>query len=151
VKTLVIVPCGQSKIWKKNPNVGPTKAEYAYTGPPFKVNKEYAMNFADKWVILSAKYGFIEPGFLIPEDYNITFNDHKTNPISLTELREQARSTLAGYDCVLALGGSTYANLVSNVFEGICEKVLTPTAGLQIGKAMGKVKSAVRQNKPFVC
>jgi hypothetical protein len=31
---LVVIPCGKSKIWKKNPRAGPQKARDAYTGPP---------------------------------------------------------------------------------------------------------------------
>ena len=44
--TLVIVPCGRSKVWKKRPEAGPTKAKNAYVGSPFKVNREYAEMFA---------------------------------------------------------------------------------------------------------
>ena len=92
MKTLVIVPCGKSKIWKKNPKVGPINAENAYTGSPFKVNREYAETFSDKWVILSAKYSFIDNDFIIARDYNVTFNDPKTNPISASTLKTQARA-----------------------------------------------------------
>ena len=39
---LVIVPCGRSKVWDKSPEHGPTPVRDAYTGSPFKVNREYA-------------------------------------------------------------------------------------------------------------
>lgn len=39
---LVIVPCGQEKIWDKKPDLGPVPARDVYTGAPFKVNREYA-------------------------------------------------------------------------------------------------------------
>ncbi len=39
IEVLVIVPCGLSKIWDKNPNAGPMPAKDAYTGSPFKVNR----------------------------------------------------------------------------------------------------------------
>jgi len=58
------------------------KARFVYTGTPFLINKRYAEHFGSDWVILSAKYGFIGPDFMIPEDYNITFNDLKSNPIT---------------------------------------------------------------------
>ena len=32
--TLVIIPCGQAKIWDKQPEVGAVQAQYAYTGAP---------------------------------------------------------------------------------------------------------------------
>ena len=32
MKTLCIVACGKRKIWDKNTNAGPIKAEYVYIG-----------------------------------------------------------------------------------------------------------------------
>ena len=70
--TLVVVPCGASNLWKKHPGAGPTRAKDVYTGAPFKVNRDYAEEFADRWVIVSAKYGFIDPEFVVSSDYNVT-------------------------------------------------------------------------------
>jgi len=39
---LVIVPCGKRTIWDKHPDQGPTRADDAYTGTPFKLNRRYA-------------------------------------------------------------------------------------------------------------
>lgn len=147
-RTLVIIPCGRAKIWKKNPEAGPTEARDAYTGSLFKVNREYAERFGDKWMILSAKYGFIEPGFVIPEDYNATFRDPTTNPISLDRLIEQARH-IKGYDRMVALGSTAYAEMVKGAFEGTDAEILAPTAGLSVIKAVGKVKNAARRERPF--
>jgi hypothetical protein len=35
----------------------------------FNLKKQDAERFADHWVILSAKYGFIDPDFSIPGSY----------------------------------------------------------------------------------
>lgn len=148
MRTLVVIPCGKSKIWKKNPSAGPTKARDAYTGSPFMVNREYAERFADEWVILSAKYGLIEPDFVIPEDYNATFSDKSSDPISIESLRERA-SRIEGFEYVVALGSTEYAERVKSAFRGTGVEVLTPTAGLPIRKAMGKVKDAIRRGQPF--
>ena len=77
---LVIVPCGQRKIWDSQPNHGPAEACEAYTGAYFTVNKHYAKHFGEAWVILSAKYGLVPPTFRIPGPYNVTF---KKNPRGL--------------------------------------------------------------------
>ena len=55
---LVIVPCGREKTWDKVAETGPTQAGDAYLGTPFVVNKSFAEQFGDAWMILSAKYGF---------------------------------------------------------------------------------------------
>jgi hypothetical protein len=146
--TLVIVPCGKLKIWSKNPLKGSIKAKEAYIGSPFKVNKNYAERFSDKWLILSAKYGLITPDFTINGDYNVTFNDPSTNPISIQELTEQAK-IYHEYSLVVALGGRRYTDIISRIFsqEGI--KVIKPTEGLGLGKSMAKLKNAIVSGKPF--
>ena len=53
-------------------------------------------DLADRWVILSAKYGFIDPDFLIPGPYNVTFKRRATGPIDAETLRTQVRA--AGLD-----------------------------------------------------
>lgn len=65
--TVVIIACGSLKIWDRYPGVGPTAARDAYTGTPFRTNRAYAERFGDEWRILSAKYGLIEPEFIIAE------------------------------------------------------------------------------------
>jgi len=66
---LVIVPCGKSKIWDRLPDRGPVSAGEAYTGTPVRPNRHYAERFGDAWGVLSAKYGFIAPAFIIPVPY----------------------------------------------------------------------------------
>ncbi len=47
------------------------------------------MYFGERWMVLSAKYGFIEPAFLIPGQYNVTFKKRSTGPIATADLRDQ--------------------------------------------------------------
>jgi hypothetical protein len=62
---LVIVPCGRSKIWDREPDRGSVAAAEAYTGTPFRLNRQYAERFGDAWVVLSAKDGFTTLEFLV--------------------------------------------------------------------------------------
>ncbi len=52
------------------------------------MNRAYAEHFADQWVILSAKYGFLDPDTEI-RNYNVTFLKSSTHPISVDKLRRQ--------------------------------------------------------------
>ena len=107
------------------------------------VNEEYAERFADRWLILSAKYGFIDPDFVIPENYDVTFKDPGTNPISIDRLREQVREKgLCEFDKVIVLGGMIYFEVCKKAFEGFNVKIYAPTLGLLLGKAMQKVREA---------
>ncbi len=85
---------------------------------------------------------------MIPEDYNVTFNDPDTNPITIQELSDQA-TKYYDYECIIALGGKTYSNIVRELFKE--KQVIPPTYGLPIGKAMSKVKNAIESNTPFKC
>jgi hypothetical protein len=148
--TLVVVPCGKRKIWDVDPKAGPPQARKAYQGAPFKVNREYAEKFADEWLILSAKYGFIEPDFVIPRNYNVTLSDPTSNPISLAELQAQVQEKrLDRFDLVVALGSSTYAETVRAAFSGTAVRVIAATAGLGLFRTMGEVRRAIDENRPW--
>jgi len=139
---LIIVPCGSAKIWKEQPNQGPTPAREAYIGAPFAVNREFAEKHADRWVILSAKYGFIDPDFVIPETYEVTFKKASTNPISVERLAEQVQELgLTRFDRVIGLGGHDYRRAIVAAFDSVPVKLEFPTAGMPLGKSMGFLKS----------
>lgn len=140
---LVIVPCGIAKIWDKHPDAGPTAAAQAYIGPPFVVNRAYAERSGGDWVVLSAKYGFLCPGDIVPGPYNTTFKRKSTNPIGVSALREQVpKMGLDRYAEVVGLGGLEYREAIAAAFEGAPVSLAFPFAGLPIGKAMGATKRA---------
>lgn len=148
--TLVVISCGKRKIWDESSTAGPTKARDAYIGFPFKANREYAEKFSDKWVILSAKHGFLEPDSVIPGNYDVTFKDLSTNPISISQLKNQVKQKrLDAFDTVIVLGGRDYAQAVSKAFSGLKVTIKNPLNGLRLGEALAKVKNAIDQKKPF--
>jgi hypothetical protein len=138
---LVVVPCGTAKIWKHHPDQGPTPAKEAYVGAPFKVNREFAERHGDAWVVLSAKYGFMAPTFVIPGAYEVTFKDPSTCPVDYAKLAEQVREMhLEGFDRVIGLGGADYRQAIRAAFESTNARLEFPTAGLRIGEAMRAIK-----------
>ncbi len=147
---LVIVPCGQRKIWNKNPEAGPTIAEHAYTGAPFSVNKGFAQRFGEQWLILSAKYGFIEPDFLIPGPYNVTFKRSSNELVSAAMLKQQVQALgLDSSTSVIGLGGKDYRQAIETAFEGTGIKLHFPFSGLPIGRAMQATKQAIACGRPL--
>ena len=140
--TLVVVPCGKAKIWDKYPDAGPTEASIAYIGSPFKVNRTYAERFGDRWVILSARYGFVDPDYVIEGPYNVTFKDRRANPVDITTLRRQVNADhLRDFRLILALGGKEYRRVLEAAFDPA--RVTFPFAGLQLGYALGAAKHAI--------
>lgn len=147
--TLVIVPCGASKIWAKQPDVGAVMAKDAYTGPPFVLHRQYAERFADTWVILSAKYGFLAPEDLLPGPYEVTFKKASTGPIVVARLQEQVRTLgLDQAEHVVGLGGVEYRRAIDGAFYGTGLSLAFPFAGLSLGYTMQAVKRAIQEPVP---
>lgn len=144
MKTLCIIPCGNKKIWNKYPESGPTKARDVYIGGFSKKCKEYAELFhSSSWCILSAKYGFLFPDDIIPEPYNVSFNDKKSNPITTSELSSQTKEKgLDNYDKIVVIGGKNYVNMANQVFPE--KDISTPLSGCTgIGYMMGALNDAI--------
>jgi hypothetical protein len=140
---LVIVPCGQGKVWDDDPQQGPTPAREAYTGAPFEVNRAFAERHGDWWVILSAKYGFIPPDYVLPGPYNITFKKRATGPVGLGKLIDQIREQqLHRARRLIGLGGKEYQTMIEAAFARFGVAVEFPFAVLSIGRAMQAVKRA---------
>ncbi len=143
-KVLVIIPCGKSKIWDKNPNLGGVPAKHAYVGTPFTLNCQFAKKFSDRWIILSAEYGFIYPDFIIPGPYNTTFKNKSTFPIKIESLQKQVEyQNLFIFKKVIGLGGKEYRQIISQVFSYKNIEIEFPFAGLPIGKSMQAIKKTI--------
>jgi hypothetical protein len=98
---------------------------------------------SDRWIILSAKYGFIDPGEPI-EQYEVTFKRVRTNPVSVATLRKQASDLgLHEFATIIVLGGTEYRKVVAEALAGADVELKFPFAGLPLGKAMQAAKRAI--------
>jgi hypothetical protein len=85
-----------------------------------------------RWVILSAKYGFIEPEHPI-YNYDVTFNDPRTGPITDDALRAQAEHQtrwsdhvpLRRFSRVIVHGTDTYLRRTRAAFAGTSAAVVS--------------------------
>lgn len=148
--TLAIVQCGQKKVWDKDLRTGRTPAKDAYISPYFKKNRAYAERFADRWVILSAKYGFLSPDEKI-QNYNVTFSMPATNSISDNRLRRQVqRMKLGNFKEIFVIGGAGYAAKIEQAFEGTSCRILRPFKKYKgIGYIQQAVTRALKRGKPL--
>jgi hypothetical protein len=148
--TLIVVPCGARKIWRDQPWRGAVTARDAYTSDLFRTNRDYAQMFGERWVVLSAKYGFIDPDFEIPGPYECTFNDPGTQTISFDELcRQRSELHLDQYERVVGLGGKEYRTIVAEVFGDTSADVTFPFAGLSIGLLLQATTRAIQTGTPI--
>ena len=146
MKDLCIVTCGKKKIWDKNPDAGPTEAKNVYIGPLSKKAMEYAEKYyPDKWIILSAKYGFIYPKDIIPQNYDACFHIKNSQTISLEKLKTQ-RKKFNKYDSITVLGGKFYTQLIIDLFPD--KEIINPLDGCKgIGYMLKKINDSIKSNK----
>lgn len=146
---LVVIACGKQKVWDRHPKAGPTPARCAYTSPIFSTSRKYAERFAERWVVLSAKYGFIDPDFIISENYNLSFYD--ANAISPEDLRTQvSERNSARYTTVGVLGPEVYWSRVVQAFAA--HRMTLRHINGNVGfppRFQSLVNSLIRANVPF--
>lgn len=148
VDTLVIVSCGKTKVWSKEPGRGSVPAKDAYIGPMFQASRRLAEAWGLPWVVLSAKYGFLKPGTPI-EDYNVTFKDPRTNPVTDSDLRSMVNALgLSAFRSITVLGGSEYSERVRRAFAATGATVHSPVAGLPMGHMLHRLQELVVQPRP---
>lgn len=143
---LVVIACGKSKIWDDQPDAGPTAARDAYTGGPFLAHRAYAQARGD-WAVLSARHGFLLPGDLVPEAYDVTFAApgrlQEGRPAGITALMHQVkRLGLNLYPDVEVLGGAGYRDACEKAFLGTDCWLTFPFAGLNLGREKSAVMAA---------
>jgi hypothetical protein len=145
---LVIVPCGRNKVWDENPNQGSVQAKDAYTSRFFTTNRAFAEKFGSRWVILSAKYGFIRPDFQISGPYNVSFKDPATQPVEIHTLIDQIKELgLGEAKRVIGLGGKEYRAMIEEAFAPFGCPLSFPFAGLGIGEMTEATKRAIESGK----
>jgi hypothetical protein len=151
MSSLGIVPCGKEKIWDRAPNCGTVPARDAYTGTFHRLARAYTERFADQWMVLSAKHGFLAPDDLVPGPYDVTFNrPNDPRCITTERLREQVRQKrLDRFACVIVICGDKYVQRIREAFQGTGTKIITPLKGKGgIGPMMGWLKRAVAEARP---
>lgn len=128
--TLFVVACTKTKTWNMDRNAPIfVPAQFAYIGPSFLKFLEWKGKVAAEsrkeiwWLILSAKYGFIEPWHPISY-YDVTFDNEASGPISNETLYRQVMSQtrfsgipLKNFKTVICWGSKTYADKVRDSFK----------------------------------
>lgn len=128
-----LISCGKEKLTSQAP------AKNMYQGDLFVRARKYAESNYDRWFILSAKYGLLEPNRII-EPYNLTLKDMDRNA-----RREWSNKVYGQIRVRCSLDSEFYihaGNLYREYLQLYLENVRVPLQGLGIGKqkAWYKVK-----------
>jgi len=121
----------------------PCAARDLYISPLFRGLREYAESSADRWFILSAKYGILGPEEIV-EPYDRTLNkmskaerlawwsDVKRDLIRIVPERSQ----------VMLLAGSRYRENIEPFLRRLNCEVEIPLEGLTLGRQLAWLKAA---------
>ena len=125
---LGIIPCSKEKIWDIHPQKKAIPASKAYRSAFHAYARTYAQHHCDRYVILSAKYGIMEPDFLIYESYDVTFSRPHDPYVSTEFLATQARN-YQSMERIMILCPQLYAERIELAFEGLPPALLFPLRG----------------------
>lgn len=143
MRQLSIIPCGKKKIWNKQPERGATRAKHTYIGTFHTLCRNYAIQFTDQWVVLSAKHGFLLPEDIVDENYDVTFNQKSNEIITMERLQKQVREKeLDQYDELIILTGKKY----KKVIEGSFDYAMPKKFPLENYSGMGFMQQALKRS-----
>lgn len=145
---IVVVPCGDQKIWDADRPCDPVSAEEAYTSSYAKANRRYARHFGDGWLVLSAKYGLMTPRQSVPGDYDVSFARSRSGSVPVSVLASQADAlNIDRFDTAVVLGGKDYRDAASRALEKHGLEIVKPLAGLDLFESMTALSRAVREDE----
>ena len=154
LKTLIITPAGEDKIWDRDANLDANrhiKAENAFTGRFAQRCHEYSIKFyPEDRVILSPKYGFVLPH---EEILNYSENTFKESKIEYDTIEINAESDgLLNYERIIFLGNrkehSEYIQIVSKIFsDKWVEYPLLDSENTE--EMLGRLIDSITRNSPL--
>ena len=123
LETLYIVNCTKTKIWGENTEHPKyVEAKEAYRGESILNWRSRQVSVDSLWLILSAKYGFIEPDHPI-SNYDVSFSTPSSGPISVESLKNQVmfqkrfEVPLKEFTDIEVYGSSVYYKKVLQAFD----------------------------------
>ena len=143
METVCLVTCASTKLEHSAP------ASAIYASDPFRKSKAYAMSRFDRWFILSAKHGLLDPERVI-EPYDLTLN-----AMTRADRRAWADAVLGDMrklsspdDAVAIVAGACYRRDLVPMLSSCGYSVVVPMAGLRIGQQLQVLKRiATRQQR----
>lgn len=86
---------------------------------------------------------------MVSGQYNISFNDIKTNPITLKKLSSQVvEKRLDNFEKIEVLGGKNYVNIIKKVFSE--KDICIPLSDCKgIGYMISKLNDAIKRGVPL--
>jgi hypothetical protein len=143
MKTIIILACSKTKAWSKEPELRgkPLLAGEAYRGAVFLYGKKYAEKHSIPYLILSARYGLINPETMI-EDYEQKLKSKKESSEIRIKFYDELKDLFARYDKIFLIGGDQYYR---NVLQGFDDTKLKYIKSKNQADLRSKIKAMAAQ------
>lgn len=128
---------------------GARRAEELYDSALFHKSRRYARAHFDRWYILSARYGLVDPDRII-EPYDVTLEgmaEAARMAWSLLILRAVLRRAKAD-DAITLLAGDDYREFLVPELEARGYTVHVPLAGMRIGEQLRWLDDRLPDGRP---
>jgi len=131
---IALVACAKQKRKTRS------QAKDLYTSPLFRALSRYAQLHADRWYILSAKFGVLPPKKII-SPYDVTLNRmNKAQRVSWAEeVTKQLVRVIPPRSTVIILAGRKYRDNLLPFLRGRCATVKIPFDRLSFGKQLQRL------------
>ena len=140
---LALVSCGKIKRDYRCPALS------MYTGELFRKASTWAGMYSDDWMILSAKYGAMDP-FEEIDPYDMTL--HRFNGLEIRKWSkgclDQIMTKHHGVQVITFLAGKKYMDCMRLMLEPLGIIVFSPLSGMGIGKQLAYLKHAIIAREP---
>lgn len=141
MKTLALVSCGKNKLSRE------AKAKELYIGELFKKARNNAETNYDKWLILSALHGVVDPESLIePYDYTLIGKTKEVVKLWSDEVFVKIKETIGRDTIIHIYAGNDYRKFLIPLLESEGYTVDVPLKGLGIGQQLGWYKNNLRSD-----
>lgn len=128
---ICLVACSRTKAAARAP------AKSLYTSSLFVKSRQFAEHFFDRWFVLSAKHGLIEPAKIVAP-YDITLNT-----MSIDDRQDWSRRVLkdlqrhlSNSDEITLIAGHKYRQFLVPALQLLGYKVHVPVRGMSIGRQL---------------
>ena len=131
ISSLCLVACAKTKQAEEN------RAENLYISPLFRKHRQFARQYCDKWYILSAEYGLLEPHQII-RPYNKTLKtmSERDRKQWARAVFQDLRQRLHKGDTVTVLAGASYRKNLMPLLVSEGYETRAPLAGRSLGVQM---------------
>ena len=138
---VLLVGCGASKVWRKKPALGRVPAKDAYTSSLFRLCRAYAEKYyPGRWVIISAKYGLLDPSTLIA-NYDAIVNE-SMYAATIRRVRVQWRTRFAKVRAAVTFAGANYNQILLQALSSTVT-IKTPLQHCGLFQRLAWLKRAV--------